>query len=67
MERMLRTHVFAAALVFLLATAGEKPSYGAPVGGDNEIEVSGGFFHAQGTDTGSFNADIAYGYYLTPG
>jgi hypothetical protein len=39
----------------------------APVSGDSEIEVSGGFSHAQGSGTGNFNADIHYGYYLTPG
>jgi hypothetical protein len=39
----------------------------APVAGDNEVEVSGGAFHAQGSNTGSFNADFHYGYYLSPG
>ena len=67
MKRTLRTYLFAAVLVLSLAMTGERTSYGAPVGGDHEIEVAGGFFHAQGTDTGSFNADVAYGYYLTPG
>jgi hypothetical protein len=38
-----------------------------PVAGDNEVEVSGGFFHAQGSDTGALNADLHYGYYLTKG
>lgn len=38
----------------------------APIAGDNEIEISGGFFHAQGSRVGSLNADVHYGYYLTP-
>jgi len=27
----------------------------------------GGFNHTQGSDTGSLNGDLSYGYYLTPG
>src|SRR5437879_13599916 len=46
---------------------GPKISYGTPVASDNEIDVSAGFFHTQGSSTGSFNADLSYGYYLTPG
>jgi Lipid A 3-O-deacylase (PagL) len=67
MKRTLRNYFFTAALVFSLGVLGANIGYGAPVGGDSEIEVSGGFFHAQGSDSGSFNADVAYGYYLTPG
>ena len=67
MKRFFRSYVFATALALPLAVTGTKMVYAAPVAGDNEIEVSGGFFHAQDSDTGSFNADIAYGYYLTPG
>jgi Outer membrane protein beta-barrel domain len=44
-----------------------QPAHSAPVGGDNEAEVAGGFFHSQGSDNGSFNVDLQYGYYLTPG
>jgi hypothetical protein len=39
----------------------------APVAGANEFQVSGGFFHSQGSDTGNLNTDLSYGYYLTPG
>jgi hypothetical protein len=38
-----------------------------PVAGDSEIDVSPGFFHTQDSSTGSFNADVSYGSYLTPG
>ncbi|HWP59421.1 MAG TPA: hypothetical protein VNL14_16125 [Candidatus Acidoferrales bacterium] len=34
---------------------------------DHEVEISGGLFHAQRSDTGALNLDLVYGYYLTPG
>jgi hypothetical protein len=43
------------------------PTLAAPVDGDHEIQISGGAFHAQGSDLGSFNIDLSYGYFLTPG
>jgi len=43
------------------------PAQSAPVAGDNEAEIAGGFFHAQGSDSGSFNVDLQLGHYLTPG
>src|SRR5439155_19028424 len=67
MKRSLRRYMFAAFLLLPLTMVGPKISYGTPVAGDNEIDVSAGFFHTQGSDTGSFNADLSYGYYLTPG
>ncbi len=67
MKRSLRRYMFAAFLVLPLTMVGPKISYGTPVAGDNEIDVAAGFFHTQGSDTGSFNADLSYGYYLTPG
>ena len=39
----------------------------APVAGDSEVELNGGFFHSQGSDRGKLTADVHYGYYLTPG
>jgi hypothetical protein len=42
-------------------------AHAVPAAGSNEIQVSAGVFHAQGSNTGNFNADLAYGYYLTPG
>jgi hypothetical protein len=53
------------ALIALVLIA--KPSHSAPVDGDNEVEAAAGFFHAQGSDTGAFNADLQFGRYLTPG
>jgi hypothetical protein len=35
------------------------------VEGDNEIQLSGGFFHAQGSDDGTLTADVSYGKFLT--
>ncbi len=42
-------------------------SHAAPLAGSSEVQVAAGAFHAQGSDTGNFNADVSYGYYLTPG
>jgi len=53
----------AAVLAFMPA----NKSWGGPVDGDNDIEIAGGFFHAQGSDSGAFSADLKYGYFLTPG
>ena len=53
------------ALIALLLIA--KAAQSAPVDGDNEVEAAAGFFHAQGSDSGSFNVDLQYGRYLTRG
>jgi hypothetical protein len=53
--------VFALALLLMTATA----SFALPSDGFSEILLSGGFFHAQGSDDGNFNADLSYGYYLS--
>jgi hypothetical protein len=55
----------ASAVVFILL--GLNPVHGLPVGGDSEVLVSGGASHTQGSDSGNFNADLSYGYYLSPG
>jgi Outer membrane protein beta-barrel domain len=39
----------------------------APTDGASELQVSAGWFHTQGSDSGSLNVDLSYGYYLTPG
>jgi len=39
----------------------------APTQAASELQLSAGFFHAQGSETGNLNADVSYGYYLTPG
>jgi len=51
-------------MAFMLITG---PAQSAPVGGDHEVEIAGGFFHAQGSDSGSLNADLQLGHYLSPG
>jgi hypothetical protein len=48
-------------LVACLAVGG----YAAQSAGDNEIQLSGGFFKTQGADVGTATVDVAYGYYLT--
>jgi len=39
----------------------------APGAGASEAQVAAGFNHTEGSDSGSLNADLSYGYYLTPG
>lgn len=34
--------------------------------GDKEIEFTGGFSHASGSDVGTVNADVSLGYYFAP-
>jgi hypothetical protein len=34
--------------------------------GTKELELSGGFSHTQGSDVGTINADIGFGYYIAP-
>ena len=60
-SRFIAVTIAAAGLAF------SASAFAAPVAGDHEAEVSAGFFHAQGSDSGSFNADISLGHYLTPG
>ena len=49
-------------LCFGISTANAAPGAGA-----SELQAAGGFFHAEGSDSGSLNADLSYGFYLTPG
>lgn len=61
-------HLSSFAFVVLTALAFfASPAQSAPVGGDHEIEAAAGFFHAQGSDSGAFNADLQFGHYFTPG
>ena len=46
---------------------GDAPAIAAPTDGASELQLSAGFFHAQGSDSGNLNLDLGYGYYLTPG
>jgi hypothetical protein len=58
---------FIAVTIAVAGLAFSGPALAAPVAGDHEAEVAAGFFHAQGSDSGAFNADINLGHYLTPG
>jgi hypothetical protein len=62
----MRKTVWLAAVVsslwFVIGSAQAAPSEGA-----NELQVAGGFFHAEDSDVGSLNADLSYGFYVTPG
>ncbi|MGE0684925.1 MAG: hypothetical protein AB7P69_28940 [Candidatus Binatia bacterium] len=40
------------------------PSYGQPQAGSHKIQLSGGFSHAQGLDTGTATGDVSYGWSL---
>ena len=60
-------YFFPACFVLLAMMLVTRPAQSAPVGGDNEVEAAAGFFHAQGSDSGSFNVDLQFGRYLTPG
>jgi hypothetical protein len=55
------------AVVFALVLLASSVVTAAPQRGAHELQVSGGFFHSEGSDVGSFNADLSWGYYLTPG
>ncbi|HSE82938.1 MAG TPA: hypothetical protein VLB01_00150 [Thermodesulfobacteriota bacterium] len=48
------------ALLAFVAT----PSYSVQSVGSSEIQVSGGFFHAQDSNTSDLSADVSYGYYF---
>jgi hypothetical protein len=55
------------AAVFGLFLITSSAAMAAPRDGSNELMISGGFFHQEGSDDGSLNVDLSYGYYLTPG
>jgi hypothetical protein len=60
----LPTLVVSALLLFASSSASVLAQ---PLAGDHEVEIAGGVFHRQGSDTGNLNLDLHYGYYLTPG
>jgi Outer membrane protein beta-barrel domain len=62
----IRHRLFSVALVLTVAMV-PAITHAVPTAGSNEIEGAAGFFHAQGSSTGAFNADVHYGYYLSPG
>lgn len=55
------------AALILLTVFALNPAYALPLAGDSEALISGGASHTQGSDSGNFNADLSYGYYLSPG
>jgi hypothetical protein len=55
------------AAVLALILFASSGAMAAPQRGAHELQLSGGFFHSQGSDDGSLNADVSWGYYLTPG
>jgi len=64
MRKIARLFATAALIGWLL---GAGTVIAAPTDGASEVQVSAGFFHTQGSDSGSLNADLSYGYYFTPG
>jgi len=60
-------YFIAACVISLVVFGGVNLVSALPLAGDSEIQISGGFSHTQGSDTGNFNGDINYGYYLSPG
>ena len=53
-------------IAFAVALAVAPGAYALQDQGDNEIEFTGGFAHASGSDIGTVNADVSYGYYIAP-
>lgn len=51
-------------LVFFVMTLSAN-AFAAQSKGDSDLQFSGGFFHAQGADSGTLNVDLSYGYYLS--
>ena len=60
-------HKAVSAAVLFIFLLGGSAVMAAPGRGASEVQVSGGFFHSQGSDDGDLNADLSYGYYFTPG
>lgn len=42
-----------------------QAAHAAQGDGSNEILLGGGFVHAEGTEVGTLNVDLSYGYFLT--
>lgn len=57
---LLATASFAAALALSTGASAFQDQ------GDKEIEFTGGFSHASGSDVGTVNADVSLGYYFAP-
>jgi hypothetical protein len=66
-KQWFQNFIFVLGIVSIVVTANVGSALARPLANDNELELSGGFFHARGSDTGALNLDVGYGYYLTPG
>jgi hypothetical protein len=64
---MKRVFVSLVGWALISSLAGIASVAAVPWDGANEVQVSGGLFHAQGSDAGNLNIDLSYGYSLTPG
>ena len=62
---MIWSFIIAVSLSFVMFAT--TPTYGGPVTGNREVEIAGGLFRHQGSDTGVLNLDRWYVYYWTPG
>ncbi len=49
--------------LFMIGSLGT--AWSAQEKGNSDLQLSGGFFHAQGADAGTLALDIGYGYYAT--
>lgn len=64
MRRIVLTVISLALVGALVGTAKVNA---APRQGDSELQISGGYFADRRGDTGTLNAGLDYGFYLTPG
>jgi outer membrane protein W len=64
MARKLTTKIGGAVCCALLGIG--STAYAAQDQGSSEIEGTGGFTHAEGTNSGVLNANVSYGYFFTP-
>jgi hypothetical protein len=55
-----------ATAVLMVSLLGAGTVMAAPTDGASEAQISAGFFHQENSDSGNLNADLSYGYYLTP-
>lgn len=60
-----RKSLLMAAVGALLAFCLVANTQAAQEANENEIQIAGSFFHAQGSDVGTLTLDVSYGYYLT--
>ena len=67
MKKLRKNKASTMTLVLVLVISWTTLAFGRPRTNDNELEFSGGFFHARGSDTGALNLDLSYGYFLSPG